>query len=366
MRVLFDVSCLDHERISGVGTYARHLGYALSQNLAIQITGSWRITRRRRLDIIRRHWTEGLRPYVPLLSDWSCREYQVFHGPDYRVPSVWGVAKVVTVHDLAFFEEGYSSSHFSRTRQRAVNYLMTKQNPDAVIAVSEFTREQILKRFPQMEGRVHTIWHGADHLLVPANRGARPLAEPYYLFVGNLESRKNVAGLIKAFAILKSQPAHRETRLILVGKAGFGFEEILSSCREVACSDHIILPGFLSNMNLVNYYQWAEGFVYPSLYEGFGFPILEAMRLGCPVVTSNLSATREVADGAALLVDPANCEEIADAMARVAEDQNLREDLIQRGRARGQQFNWQKCADQTIQVYQQAIEWREQHRGRKN
>jgi O-antigen biosynthesis alpha-1,3-mannosyltransferase len=354
MRVLFDVSCLDHERISGVGTYARHLAQALARLRRIELTGSWSISRHRQLPIIRRHWTGELAPYIPLWSDWRTNGFEVFHGPDYHIPKVRRLARVVTIHDLAFFEPGYGVPRIARSRRQGVLHLLRRQKPEAVIAVSDFTRQKILERFPEFEGRVHTVWHGADHLLVPVNRGPRPLPEPYYLFVGNLEARKNIIGLLRAFNVLKRRPEHKETRLILVGKAGYGFDEIKRVCRESSFPEHIILPGFISSMGLVNYYQWAEAFVYPSHYEGFGFPILEAMRLGCPVVTSSVSASPEVAGDAALLVNPTDPEDIAEAMARVAQDQKLRENLIARGRNRGNQFTWERCATETVAVYEQA------------
>jgi glycosyltransferase involved in cell wall biosynthesis len=352
MRVLFDVSCLDHDRISGVGTYARHLADALAQDNRIQLTGSFRLSRHRSLPMIRRHWPGELAPYIPLWSDWRINGFEVFHGPDYRIPGVRGLGRVVTIHDLAFFEPGYSAPRFARSRQQGVDHLLHRQKPDAVIAVSEFTRRKILERYPEFDGRVHTVWHGADHLLVPVNRGLRPLPEPYYLFVGNLESRKNLVGLLRAFSILKARPEHKETRLILVGKPGYGFEEIKSSCRGMKAAEHVVLPGFINNIGLVNYYQWAEAFVYPSHYEGFGFPVLEAMRLGCPVITSSVSATPEVAGDAALLVNPGVPEDIAEAMLRVAQDRELRENLISRGRSRGNQFTWRRCAAETLAVYE--------------
>ncbi len=355
MKVLFDVSCLDHERISGVGTYARHLAHALDKNPSVQLTGSWRLSRHRHLQVIRRHWDGELAPYVPIWSAWRSQgQHEIFHGPDYRIEDTKGLARVVTIHDLAFFEDGYCAPRFAEARMANVNHLLKKQRPEAVIAVSRFTQNQIEERFPEYRGRVFTVWHGADHLLVPSNKAQRPIPEPYYLFVGNLEARKNLVGLLHAFNILKKLPGHKETRLILVGKPGYGFDEIKQVCRNQKSPGHILLPGFMNNMQLVNYYQWAEGFVYPSHYEGFGFPILEAMRLGCPVVTSNVSATPEVAGDAALFVRPKDYEAIADAMAQVAENQQLRAELVKKGLARGSQFTWDRCASETIKVYQAA------------
>lgn len=353
MRIFFDVSCLDRDRASGVVIYARHLGFALSGLKSVQLTGGWRISRRRQLEIIKRNWSGRLMPYLPLCADWQLgSRFEVFHGPDYEIARLHKLPKVVTVHDFSFYEDGFGTARGNWKRKQGIYRLLKRRKPEAVIAVSEFTRQKVLERFPEYEGRVFSVWHGADHLLIPANRAARPIPYPYYLFVGNLETRKNIVGLIKAFDILKSRPEHKETRLILAGMAGYGFDKVKAACKAAVEPEHILLPGYLSNIQLVTYYQWAEGFVYPSHYEGFGFPILEAMRLGCPVVTSRGTATAEVADDAAVLIDPKDSESIAQAMARVAEDSGLRQSLIAKGSARGRSFTWAKCAEETYKVYE--------------
>ena len=355
MRVLFDVSCLDHERISGVGTYARHLAHALTLMSKMDVVGSYRFSRQRKLNIIQRHWMGAVKPYFPILSNFDPGNFSVFHGPDFRIPNIRGPARVVTVHDLAYYEPGHTDAKFATQRIAMTERLLTHNPPDAVIAVSKFTKQQIDMRFPKMADRVHAVWHGADHLLLPAYKGPRPLPEPYFLFVGNLEARKNVVGLIRSFTILKERPEHADTRLVLVGKSGYGIDEIMNEAKMSAARDHIVFPGFIPNIGLINYYQWAEAFVYPSFYEGFGFPVLEAMRLGCPVITANVSATPEVAGDAALLVAPEDYEQLAHAMQRLADDQELRKTLIDRGRQRGQEFTWAKCASETVNVYRQVV-----------
>ena len=355
MRVLFDVSCLDHERISGVGTYARHLAHALSQKSGLEVVGSYRFSKQRKLNIIQRHWMGAVKPYFPLVSNFESTSFSVFHGPDFRVPAIRRAARVVTIHDLAYYEPGHTDAKFAADRIAKTEKLLNHNPPDAVIAVSHFTKNQIVMRFPKVADRVHAVWHGADHLLLPAYKGARPFPEPYFLFVGNLEARKNVIGLIRSFTILKQKPEHAQTRLVLVGKAGFGFEDIMNEAKQSSARSHIVLPGFIPNIGLINYYQWAEAFVYPSFYEGFGFPVLEAMRLGCPVITANVSATPEVSGDAALLVAPNEYEEMANAMARIVEDQKLRQSLVSRGRDRGKEFTWDKCATATVNVYNAAI-----------
>jgi glycosyltransferase involved in cell wall biosynthesis len=348
MQILLDVSCLDHQQISGVGTYTRFLSQALRTHSNLDLTGSWRLSRRKKLQHIKFHWEGRLKPYVPVWSDWTLRHFDIFHGPDFKIPNVHGPKRVVTIHDMAVFEEGFSDSKFAKMGRDNITYVFKKQRPDAVIAVSHFTRREILKRFPEYENRVHTIWHGADHLTSPPTRLPRPIPEPYFLFVGNLESRKNVTGLLRAFANLRKKSDFQNTKLILIGKPGHAYQQIENVAKETA---GVVFPGFVSNENLVQYYQNAEAFVYPSFYEGFGFPILEAMQMDTPVITSSVSATAEVAGEAALLVSPHSDVEIANAMERVSNDRDLRSRLIERGRSRIRDFTWKKCADETVALY---------------
>lgn len=352
MKLLFDVSCLDHERISGVGTYARFLLAALGRRAGLSVTGSWKVSRHKKLRWIRSHCVVELEPYIPFWSDLNPKKYDVFHGPDYRIPGSKHFKRVVTIHDLAFYEPKFTADSFARKRIAVVDRTMAKYDPEAIVAVSEFTRQEIIRRFPKYAERTFTVHHGADHLLIPSTRGPRPIENPYFLFVGNLEARKNVTGLIRAFSLLKQQPAYKDFKLILVGKAGFAFDEIKDAAKASNAREDILLPGFISNMGLVNYYQSAEAFVYPSHYEGFGFPILEAMRLGCPVITASTTASAEVAGDAAILAAPDRDDEIAEAMARLALDSDLKRQLIDRGHIRGKQFSWADCAEKTEKVYQ--------------
>jgi len=355
MRVLFDVSCLDHEKISGIGTYARHLLAHLGQRRGLEINGSWRLSRHKRLRWIRGNCSIEISPYIPLWSSFNFAGYDVFHGPDFRVPYAARFPRVSTVHDLAFYHEGYHSQEFARKKRQMVDGLLRRARPEAVIAVSEFTRQEIIQNYPEYENRVFTCYHGADHLLVPTTRGIRPFAFPYFLFCGNIEHRKNLHGILSAFENLKAHPAFNDIRLVLIGKAGFGFKEILEHAQKLKYRDHVIFGGFITNMGLVDYYQYAEAFVFPSHYEGFGFPILEAMRLGCPVITSSTSAAGEIAGDAALKVDPDNSDAITSAMVQILEKPEISKSLRERGLRRGAEFTWKACAERTEEIYNKAI-----------
>jgi glycosyltransferase involved in cell wall biosynthesis len=353
MKILFDVSGLDHEQISGVGTYVYHLARALKQRPDVDVVGSWKLSRYKKLGWIRQHANLPLRPFIPGWSALNLARFDVFHGPDFRVPPV-RMKKVVTIHDLAFFEEGMTSEKFAASRRQLMDDLIKKVRPEALIAVSQYTRKMLIERYPEYEPRTFVVYHGADHLPAPGTKGARPFAEPYFLFVGNIEARKNVGRILRAFDLVKTQARFRDFRMVLIGKPGFDHESIVKVLGELKHREHVLQPGFVPNAELVSYYQNAEAFVYPSLHEGFGFPILEAMRLRCPVITSNTSAAAEVAGGGALRVNPLEADEIAGAMTMIVEDNTVRHNLIKKGVARGAEFLWSRCAEATCKVYAKA------------
>lgn len=174
--------------------------------------------------------------------------------------------------------------------------------------------------------------------------------EPYILFVSTLEPRKNVITLIEAFNYLKETKKINH-HLVLIGKLGWKYQPIVDKMAQSPYQRFIHHLDYLSDQAVAYFYQNAEIFVYPSYYEGFGLPVLEAMTLGAPVITSNLSSLPEVAGDAAILVDPHQMLDLADAMLAVINDAKLREDLIAKGKKRSQQFSWQQTAQKTLDAY---------------
>jgi alpha-1,3-rhamnosyl/mannosyltransferase len=360
MRVALDVSSLDHARLSGVGVYIGQLGRALALHPGIDLEGVVPLRRFLKLSTIRKNpFALPVRLWIPGISE---RGVDIFHGPDFRLPAGVRIPKVLTLHDLAFLEEGMTSTEFARLSRGKVEAALFQGRPARVIAVSHFTRRSILSRYPEWEGRVDVVHHGGDHLLSQAalsfdgHSPGSSQAAPYVFFVGNLEARKNLLGLIRAFQLLKSRrPDFKELRLVLAGKPGFGFEVIREHLDRD--STDIDLKGYQSGPELAALYRGASVFAYPSFHEGFGFPVLEAMGFGVPVLTSRDSAMSEIAGSAAgALVDPASTEEIAAGLERILCDTELRVQAIRSGRLRCSEFLWSDCAARTVEVYRRAID----------
>ena len=355
MRVVMDVTSLCSPRPTGVGVYVQHLFNALTSRLDLDLRGTWSFTRMRG----GRH--RNLPPDILRLSSarWPVAAHletlvsgALVHGPDFRVPRWSGVRRVVTVHDLAAFQPDYLPNDHARKLRRRIEGL-AKNPPHAVIMPSYAMADEMAGRFPDLADRIHAVHHGCDHL-PPAATNCPATDPPYFLFVGNVERRKNVSGLVRSFELLAARIP--DVRLVIVGKSGHGGGEIARKIAGSPVNDRIDQRAWLSPQQLPDIYAGACGLVFPTWYEGFGFPILEAMWHGCPVITSKGGAMGEVADQAAMLVDPGADEEIAAAMEHLLEDRLLRQDLVERGRVHAHTFTWDSCAEATAAVYGAAMD----------
>jgi glycosyltransferase involved in cell wall biosynthesis len=265
----------------------------------------------------------------------------LFHGLnqriDHRAPRT-----VVTFHDLFVMTNDYSSPEF---RRRFTDHAKrAAELSDAIIAVSGFTAAHVENLLGVNRARIHVIPHGVR---VPSQIGESE-RQNLVLFVGAIQRRKNVGRLVKAFERMPDG-----WRLALAGAAdGFEAGEELKAVEESPRRASIDVLGYVSAQDLDRLYRQARVFAFPSLDEGFGLPVLEAMAHGIPVVTSRTSALPEVAGDAAVLVDPQNVEELADSLLRLATQEDLRADLIRRGLARARTFTWEKAVQQTWSVYE--------------
>ncbi len=276
------------------------------------------------------------------------------------LPAPTKAKRVITFHDLSFvhFPELYPWR--KRVWHWQQHYQKQAECADALVAVSEFTRQDIINTFRVPQSKVHTVHSGVnpfykrlernDESIARMHGTDRRLAKPFLLFVGTIEPRKNISGIIKAFDEIKSDPFHRELRLIIAGKRGWLCDTIFRDAAAAKWSSDIIFWGEASHKELRVLYNLAEGFVYPSFFEGFGFPPLEAQACGTPVITSNRSSLPEIVGKSALLVDPWKITEIAHAMNMVLRDESLKHELIARGAENVKRFTWGAASSSLLEI----------------
>ncbi len=224
---------------------------------------------------------------------------------------------------------------------------------DAIITISESSKKDILSRYSVDEGKVQVIRLGVDTRFQPTGESegafARSLPERYILNIGTLEARKNLPRLLEAYAIARTRGM--EQKLLIGGASGWRLSNLARIIETHKLEDHVQFLGFVDDADLPLLYSKADFFVYPSLYEGFGMPILEAMACGTPVITSNCSSMPEVAGDGALLTDPHDPSDLAEKMLALAGSQELCRSLSEKGKGRAARFTWEQTARETVALY---------------
>jgi glycosyltransferase involved in cell wall biosynthesis len=269
---------------------------------------------------------------------------------------------VVTIHDLGYlrFPEAHTRAHRLYLR---LSTLWSARAASQLIAVSAATRDDLVRLARVPPGKIAVVHHGLsprfrpveDAATIAVARQRYGITAPYFLYVGTVQPRKNLVRLIEAFAQalarLNVETLERSNvQLLIAGKRGWLTEAIERRAAELGLAGRVHFAGYVADDDLPALLGGALAFVFPSLYEGFGMPVLEAMACGAPVLASNSSSLPEVAGDAALLVDPTDTAAIAGGMARLAEDAALRDELRARGLARAGAFTWDRCAKQTLAV----------------
>lgn len=281
----------------------------------------------------------------------------------YTAPLMCPVPVVVSIHDVSFLEHP-EFFPWIRAKQLKWSVARTVRNSTKILTLSEFSKKSIQRAYKLDDDDVIVIPSAASpefrpfHLdnALDAVRSKFQLPAPFILSVGDLQPRKNQIGLIRAFAnLVKAFPQLRH-RLVLAGKDTWFAPRVKEAAQESGVSDRIRFLGFVTDEDLLNLYNACELSVFPSFYEGFGLPILEAMACGRAVTCSNTSAMPEVADGAAILFNPHSIEEITRAMADLLRDAELRSRMERLGQQRSSHFTWQKSARQTLEVYYDVAE----------
>ncbi len=298
-------------------------------------------------------WEQTL---LPLLAHKS--RLDVLHTPHYTISLAASCASVVTFHDMTFFLYPNVHQAYKRLFFRTLMPIAARR-ATALIAISESTCQDMTRVLAVPPAKISVIPYGIapDFRPVPASMSADArrrfgLPNPCIVYVGNLEPRKNLVALLQAFARLVERGLPHS--LVLVGSRGWHDDDIFSTSRSLRLADRVLFLGYVPQAELPAIYGAADAFIYPSLYEGFGLPLLEAMACGVPVVTSNVSSMPEVVADAGILVDPHSVDALADGLQRVVTDRSLHDELSRKGLERAKLFTWDRTARETLAVYERA------------
>jgi glycosyltransferase involved in cell wall biosynthesis len=291
------------------------------------------------------------------------RHSDLLHALAYVLPLAWTGPSVVTVYDLSFWR---TPERFPAAQRLYLSTLtrLSVRRAARVIAISESTKRDVMELMGVPADRVRVVPLAIEEEFRPVTEAAaladlrrrRGLPEHMILYVGTLEPRKNLVTLLEAYARCRGEtsPESPWPPLVLAGGKGWGYEAIFAAVERLGLGEAVLFPGFVPHGELPLWYSAADIFVYPSLYEGFGLPVLEALSCGTPVITSNVSSLPEVAGEAGLLVDPTDAEALAEALCRVWGDADLRREMRTRGLAQAARFSLAALGRQTISVYQEA------------
>jgi glycosyltransferase involved in cell wall biosynthesis len=283
------------------------------------------------------------------------------HALAFAGPKIIAIPWIATIYDLSFMRYPQSFNPLNRIYLTwAVRQAVRHANH--LIAISESTRRDLIALFGAAPERVSVIYCGKDNAFAPATdraaldawRAARAVPEKMILFVGTIEPRKNVARVVRAFARAK-RAARLPHRLVLIGARGWKYAEVDSVIAQEGIADDVVFAGYVPQNELPRWYQAAELFVYPSLYEGFGMPVLDALACGTPVVTSNAASLPEVTGDAAIQVTPEDQDALTDAIIRALTDRASREQMITRGLAQAANFSWARAGHETCALYRTVL-----------
>lgn len=309
---------------------------------------------------VRMLWAQSVLPW------WAAQDgIELFWAPTHRLPRYLPdrIARVVTIHDLVW-------KHAGKTMRPLSRWLDSKLMPEAVrladrvIAVSESTARDLLAEIPEAEGKVRVVPLGVSAMSEPKPREALlalGIDGPFFLFVGTLEPRKNLHRLLEAYASLPDN-VRNSVQLVIAGGKGWGGVDVSSLSSRLAISDRVRIVGYADDVMLSTLYAHALFLAMPSLYEGFGLPLVEAMAMGTPVLTSNCSSMPEVAGDGGLLVDPHDVRSIARGLFSLITDDNLRIRLSGAARMMASHYTWERAAMATLQVFDEAMQIRNNRR----
>ena len=368
MRIAIDARKL---RDYGIGTYVRNLLRHLARidrsteyvlftqpadvELGTELGDNFRT-------VVERAGAYSLREQLTIPMDLRRERIDLFHAPHYVLPPLTPCKSVVTIHDCIHLRfPQYLPNSFAYAYARSSLWVATHR-ASRVLTVSEASKRDILRYFRVPEGKIDVIYNAIDERLgeplsneeIGRVRERYQLNDPFVLYAGNIKPHKNLERLIEAFHMLRRN-GFEQVKLLIIGDEISQYATLRRAVHRHKLHKHVRFFGFVPDKTLAALYRLASVFVFPSLYEGFGLPPLEAMASGTPVITSNVSSLPEVVGDAALLIDPYESAEIANAIRRVLTEPVLAADMRQRGLARVKDFSWERSVARVRQIYEEVL-----------
>jgi glycosyltransferase involved in cell wall biosynthesis len=356
----------------GIGTYVRNLLRYLSRmdksNEYVVLCRDWDLELLNEVCPAFKQVPESspgysVREQITVPRDLRRERADLFHAPHYVLPPLTPCKSVVTIHDCIHLRfPQYLPSRLGYAYARGSLWMATHRS-NRIMTVSEASKRDILEYFRVPSDKIDVIYNGIDERFnqTPAEedvvrvRERYQLDDPFVLYAGNVKPHKNIERLIEAFYMLR-RGEFENVKLVIIGDEVSKYAALRHAVHRHKLHKHVRFLGFVPHRTLAVLYRLAAVFVFPSLYEGFGLPPLEAMASGTPVITSNVSSLPEVCGDAALLIDPLQTEAIADAMRRVLTDEALRTDLRRRGLERAKHFSWERSIARVSQIYREVLD----------
>ncbi len=369
MKIAINCRCFLKKKKTGIGRYAYHL---LKEIKTLDQQNQYQLYAPKRMFDLKRRTPQLTAPNFSIKRDYfrrgvskTCKAIDVYHAPcSELLEESHGYKVVVTIHDLIF--KTCPGVHTQKTidmleRQTA----LIVEKADRIICISRCTSQDLIKYYPVDEKKIRLIYNGVDkdifYKITEAEQQqarkvlkAKGVESPFLLFVGTIEPRKNLRGLLEAFRMLRSRTDFKG-KVVVVGMKGWLSDGLEDYIRQLKIKNDVLFLGYVSNEELRYLYNLTEAFVFPSYYEGFGFPIVEAFCCGAPVITSNISSPFEIAGDCAITIDPYDPEQIALALQEILAHPEKREELSQKGRKRSELFSFKKTAEETLKVYKELI-----------
>lgn len=372
MNILVDIRLLGRGGLSGIEEYTRQI---TSNLLSIDRENTYRLfyngvrknplpedwVGRKNVEII--DWKMPNRlldassrflDFPPI--DWLTKT-DVVLSPHFNIISVKKAPRIVTFHDLSFIHHPYFFLHRQKIWNWLQDYRRQALRAATVITDSQFTKSDLINSLGINESKIKVVYPGINTMFRPLGRNNQALKHfrsryelfrPFILYLGTLEPRKNIRAAIKAFALLKKNPRFKELAFVIAGSPGWLYKDLMAEVKESRLENSVIFWGPVENHERVFLYNLAEVFIYPSFFEGFGLPPLEAQASGCPVVVSNRTSLPEIIGQSGLITDPWKTEAMKEALQNIIESRTVKDRLVKRGLENAGKFNWQDSAKRIL------------------